>query len=220
MWIAKLRIYDENDMISSRAKKFNVTILGYSLSNFEKRGKIFLSGCGLLIGEDKNKKKFIEDLKKDKRVKKFEINEDFFVTLITRPELTSIKEIIAEPSFIYPKPIVILPTGEEIWEFASWERKPLMEKIKISEKKYNAELLKIENKKLGTLAIFNIIPELTKKQKNALEIAAKSGYYEYPRKTELRELAKVEGISLSTFQAHLRKAENKLLLNILKNNSK
>lgn len=209
-------MHDDEDVISSRVKKFNVTLLGYSLSNFEKNGKTFLSGCGLLIGEEKNKKKFVKDLKKDKRIRKFELKDDFFVALIVRPELASVKEIVAKPSFIYPKPVTILPSGEEIWEFASWDRKSLMNKVHIAEKRYNAKLLKIENKKLGTLAVFNIIPELTKKQRKAIEIAAKQGYYEYPRKSELRELAKKDGVSLSTFQAHLRKAENKLLLDFLK----
>jgi hypothetical protein len=39
------------------------------------------------------------------------------------------------------------------------------------------------------------------------------GYYEGPRKTSLRELAEQTAVARSTYEEHLRKAENKLLTN-------
>jgi predicted DNA binding protein len=54
-------------------------------------------------------------------------------------------------------------------------------------------------------------PELTDKQKTAIELAIKNGYYEYPRKIELKKLAKIMKVSYSTYQAHLRKAEKSLI---------
>jgi len=57
----------------------------------------------------------------------------------------------------------------------------------------------------------NVMPKITEKQRRAIDLAIKKGYYEYPRKTTLKSLAKTMNISYSTFQAHLRKAEQKLL---------
>ena len=216
MWVVRISLKDEEDRVSFLAEKFDVTILGYPLSVFKKNNEIYLSGSGLLIGEEKNKKAFARGLKKEKEIKQFEINGDFFTALMRKPKISSSEDIIMDPSFFYVKPITILPTREEILEFASWDRDKLMKKVEMAQKKYGAKLLKIEQKKLGTLSIFNFIPEITKKQKQAIEIALDSGYYACPRKIDLRKLAKKMGISLATYQVHLRKAEAKILPSVLK----
>ncbi len=46
---------------------------------------------------------------------------------------------------------------------------------------------------------------------NAVALAAGEGYYTYPRKSDVQDLAKIAKLSFSTFQEHLRKAENKLI---------
>jgi predicted DNA binding protein len=66
---------------------------------------------------------------------------------------------------------------------------------------------------MGVLAV---LPKLTNKQKQALDLAMKYDYYEYPRKIKLEKLAKFMKISLSTYQAHLRKAERKILPFVIK----
>ena len=55
------------------------------------------------------------------------------------------------------------------------------------------------------------IPKLTNKQRFAVELAIEKGYYEYPRKISVQELAKISKSPRSTFQEHLRKAESKLM---------
>ena len=42
-------------------------------------------------------------------------------------------------------------------------------------------------------------------------------YYNFPRKTELKDMAKEAGISLSTFREHLRKAEKKIMPDVIRN---
>jgi hypothetical protein len=56
-----------------------------------------------------------------------------------------------------------------------------------------------------------VAPKITVKQRKALELAVHGGYYDYPRKITLEDLAKQMGVSYATYQAHLRKAEQKLL---------
>ncbi|MDH5019175.1 helix-turn-helix domain-containing protein [Halobacterium rubrum] len=52
---------------------------------------------------------------------------------------------------------------------------------------------------------------LTDRQLAALQLALECGYYEQPRRTSLRDLADRTSVARSTFEEHLRKAENKLL---------
>lgn len=58
-----------------------------------------------------------------------------------------------------------------------------------------------------------LFEDLTDRQLAALQLALERGYYEQPRKTTLRELADGTDVARSTYEEHLRKAENKLLTN-------
>ena len=53
--------------------------------------------------------------------------------------------------------------------------------------------------------------DLTDRQRQALEAAYRSGYFEWPRENAAGDVAELLEISRPTFQAHLRKAENELL---------
>jgi len=53
--------------------------------------------------------------------------------------------------------------------------------------------------------------ELTDKQQTAINAAFASGYYDWPRETTAEELADSLGITSSTLHQHLRKAEQKIL---------
>ncbi len=208
MWIAKVKISGENTLLGSRAIKYKISGTGYPLSYYKKGNHIFALVAGLIFGEEKNKKAFISDLKKSKDLVKLEVKKDFLVALIKQP---LIAESIYDPRIIHIKPAFISSEGYEIYELASWDRKLLIKEIEIEEKYHKGQLLKLEEKELTNISVFTILPELTDKQKKALQIAVENGYYEYPKKIELKELAKLMGICYSTYQAHLKKAEKKII---------
>lgn len=58
-----------------------------------------------------------------------------------------------------------------------------------------------------------LFDDVTERQLAALRLALESGYYEQPRQTSLRDLADRTAVARSTYEEHLRKAENKLLTN-------
>lgn len=62
----------------------------------------------------------------------------------------------------------------------------------------------------------NILSLLTERQRKTVITAKKNGYYKYPRETTLKELSEKLDIGKATATEHLRKAENKIMSNILK----
>jgi len=208
MWVAKIKINGEKALIGSRTKKFNVSVSGYPISSFIKRDGIFVYLVGFVFGEEKNKKGFIRDLKKDRRVLHIEGKEDFIIAQIK--ESLKVRAMYRH-RIIHLQPVFINEEGFEFWTIGSWNRKDLEEFIKLVEKQYNGKLISIKQEKITNLSIVSVQPKLTNKQKKALELAIKHGYYKYPRKTSLEKLAKMMDLSYSTYQAHLRKAEQKIL---------
>jgi predicted DNA binding protein len=65
----------------------------------------------------------------------------------------------------------------------------------------------------------DLLSVLTEKQKEAMIAAYDHGYYDYPKRITGDELAKQLNISKGTLMEHLRKAEGRLLREILMGHS-
>ena len=66
-----------------------------------------------------------------------------------------------------------------------------------------------------TLTADALFSSLTEKQLAALVMAHSNGYYNYPRQTNVKNLAALKRVPRTTFQEHLQKAESKLLSSLM-----
>ena len=66
-----------------------------------------------------------------------------------------------------------------------------------------------------SVAVPALVSGLTDRQVEALLLAARHGLYTSPRSTTAAAIADGVGLSRSTFEEHLRKAENRLILNLV-----
>lgn len=208
MWVAKVRMSGEKGSIGRRAREFSISMSGFPVSFYETKKGIYVYIAGFLFGEEKNKEKFINDWRRDKKVLHFERKGDFLIAQIIEP--LSLKPMYSH-KLINLKPVFIDEQGFNHWEIGSWNKKDLIEFINLVEKKFDGELISMTQREISSFSILSMQPKLTYKQKKAIELALKHGYYRYPREIALEKLAKLMKISYSTYQAHLRKAEKKLL---------
>lgn len=213
MWILKAKINCSEGILGSRTKKFKIDMLAYPIFSHCIGNKIYLYNIFHLFGNEMNKKRFLKDLKKDPRFINFEQNGDMIITQIIEDS----KYMPAYGPEVFPiEPVFIYKNGKEIWSLGSWKKNALIKASQLFSKYHRGVLLKLSKSKVQYVSLINVFPNLSKKQKTTMNLAIKSGYYDFPKKIKLIELAREMKVSYSTFQAHLKKAEQKLIPHIFK----
>jgi len=209
MWIAKINL-KHDCIIGNRCEKYNVEMQSLDLHEKPEKGEINTYSIHQLRGKEENIREFFEDLKNDRNVKYVELNERTLY-LVESKKKKPVSEYMKKGIFNI-KPTIIDSRGYEHWEICSHQKKELIEFMKkIKPLMDEFELLSIKNTSLKDIYFPKLMPKLTLLQKNALELAISRGYYECPKKINLRELARLSKISLATYQKHLQKAESKII---------
>ncbi len=214
MWVMKLEIDSRTQFLGNIALKHKISITGYILTHYKDNKNIYSISAGFMFGDENNKKQLINDLKKQPELMNIDMNSDFAIIETIQP---LIAEPLYNPKIIWIEPVIInYKLGKNIWHMASFDKKVLTNVYTMAKKHFEAKLIKFQKEKLTNISITSILPKLTKKQKEALEIAINNGYYNYPKNIKLEKLAKIMGISYSTYQAHLKKAEGRVIPDIYK----
>lgn len=212
MWNLKFKIFNKDSIYTVLSTKYNIVDYMYPVDYYKEGKGVFILGIHLLEGEESEKKKFIRELKKNKKVKKIQINGNHIITLIKEEE--HFYELLFAAKLYHISPVHIRK-GYEEWNISSWERKDLEKVIteigRWKDKLTEFELQKFSKTDLNEVYFPKIILKLPEKQKLAFNLALKSGYYNSPRKTYIKDLAKISKVSEATFQENLRKAESKLM---------
>lgn len=214
MWILKLELDSQKQFLGQMAIKHNITISGYPLSSFENKNTLEVINCGLMFGNEINKKKLFTDLKKSTNVKNIESNRDFVIIHMSTPKFM---KPFFNPEIIQIQPVFINPKiKKHIWVLGSFRRELLEKVIDFAKKHLDGKILKFKEEKIDNVSITSILPNLSKKQYNTFNFAISKGYYDFPRKISMKELAKLQRISYSTFQEHLKRAESKIIPSFVK----
>jgi len=208
MWVARIRFSGEGTLIGSKTPKHHVDFFALPLSYNYEKDHILVHAAGTLLGKEEDKKNFVKELKKEPRTVNFELAGDFFIATIKEPLFT---KDIYNKDIIHLAPALISEKGYEVITIGSFKREPLQKTLNIFKKLREGKLLSIQKRNIRSISVMKFHPDLTDKQKQAMELALKNGYYHSPRKIDLPTLAKMAKISYSTFQVHLRKAEAKLI---------
>lgn len=213
MWVCRIRARHDC-IIGNRCREFGVTTLGAPFNVFVEKGVTHSPQIQTIYGREAAVKEFIVDLRKDKRVKNLEVEGNTVFLIEVRKE--KIPATFYNPRLIYVKPVFVDKQGFEHWEVASWKKEILTKFIKELQKAIDeVEVLKIQQTKLTDIYFPHLGPRLTEQQKQALKLALDTGYYRWPKRTDFSKLAKAMGISVQTYREHLKKAEQKLMPNLI-----
>lgn len=108
-------------------------------------------------------------------------------------------------------PPVIIADGTETYRVFALERKQVDRAVKALTPKNEVRVLSIHERVSGVGALAG----LSDKQREALALAVREGYYERPRRTDLDKLAKAAGVSRPSFSERLQRAEAKVMRGLL-----
>lgn len=211
MWVCKIKLKPDCT-IANRCQKYKCSSYSLPLTSWEEKGFRYTSHRHTLLGTNKNIIRFIEDLKKDKRVVKVETVQDTLF-VVERRKKGDIPTSHYNSKMFFAKPVFVDTQGFEEWETASWDKKVLIEFVGNlkKEKGMTIMLKKVIKTKLDSIHFPSLLPKLSPKQKQAYQLALQQGYYEYPRRMSLQKLAELSNVTVATFQEHLRKAEAKIM---------
>ena len=212
MYNLKFKVKNTDIVYTPLTEKYKVVDYMYPVDRFKKSGKIFMLSIHVLEGEESEIKKFLQEFKKNKKVKECEKTENRVIALIAEEE--KFYDLLYNPELYLPSPVII-KDGYETWNIAAWNR-TILEKLiteieKWNKKLYNFQLLQLKKSNLKEIYFPKILPMLPHKQKEAFKLAISHKYYTFHRHINLGQLAKLAHVSTQTFQENLRKAESKLL---------
>lgn len=213
MWILNLKI-KHDCTIGNKCEKYNVISHSIPLGSWKDKNYYYTSERHTLEGNSQNIQKFVQDIKKDKKVTNLETSKK--TLFFTGKSKEMIPSSFYNQKMFFTKPVFVDKWGYEFWEVASYDKGVLSSFLKILRKqKYDyMEVLKFKNVQLDNIYFPSVAPNLTEKQKRAFELAVENGYYSIPKRTDLNKLAKLMKISIATYQEHLKRAEAKVIPNL------
>ena len=217
MWIAKV-IIKHDCLIGNKCEKYQVSTISVPFNLYTEEGLTFSPEFHTLWGRQENIKKFISAVKRDKQLKNVEVDGNkVFLVEATKNKLPVTIRSKLQQKLIWTKPIHINIKGEEHWEIASWEKKHIIDFIEETKKISKYVILEsVKKGKIKDIYYTKLLPNLTDKQKQAMTMAFEEGYYDWPKRTDFQILSQKMKVSVSTFREHLKKAEKKILPDLIR----
>lgn len=196
-------------------EKFKVTVQFFHIGRYIKGKYIHTTAIQKLDGSKKGIRRYINSLRRYKQILEVEeLSPNVIISSAKHKKGLLHYKSIYNPILIHPTPSYLSKEGFEVHELASWQKKPLQDHIRALETDETTEffeIIKFVKKKLEDVYLLKLLPKLAPKQEFAIKLAFREGFYEFPRMISLTELAKLAKVSKPTFRENLKKAERKLM---------
>lgn len=214
MWYLKFKYRHSDCIYAPKLQELKLNVFFHHLGYFIKGNYIYTSAMQHLVGKESSIRKYLRYMKNHRKIVKAEAYGNIIFTLAKHKKEYEVYSAAYNPAFIYPAPAYLSKDGFEVVEIAFWERKKLEDLIKFLKSNKTTtyfEIMRFVNRKMDNIYVSKLLPELPQKQDEAITLAFREGYYEFPRKTNLDKLAKMAKVSKPTFRENLRKAEAKII---------
>ena len=208
MWVAEFKVWHEGSPLLPLSATHDIHLSSLYLNTFSERGKTKIMRLAVIWG--KEREKVFELLAKEKRIEIFFREGNQFV--FTQDAIDSFHSMVSDRRVFLIGP-VLEEKGFQWWQVGSNEKKNLEQfyrKIKALAPFATIEIVSIKEKNVGIVP-FGRLPDLALQDIEWWKTALREGYYAYPRRIALQDLAKKIGVPYSTLKDHLRKTESRLM---------
>lgn len=211
MWLAKFKIWHKGSILLELHEKYEFSAVSQYLNNFKQKNKSMLMRSVVIWGKDSNKALEVMLNSPKINIVIHEKNQLVFFQTATH----SFHNIVTNRKVFLTEPI-LEENGFQWWSVGSKNREDLMkfyEKLKKLKNHATIEIISIKKTKLF-FPQKSQIEDINKKNLELWKKIYNSGYYQYPRKKNLKEISKELDIPYSTLKDTLRKTENSIMKKI------
>ncbi|MFA5797380.1 MAG: helix-turn-helix domain-containing protein [Candidatus Woesearchaeota archaeon] len=212
MWSLKYEYRHRDCTYQPMAKKLGVVLYSQLINNWQENNLLYITAIHRIEGTPAAVKKYLAYLKK-LSLKMEQVSANMAFTLAIKKTNMKYYAAIYNPLLIYPRPIRHEGDREYV-EILCWDKKPLMHIVDVianNDETTYFKLFHLKQRHTKDVFVMQAIDHCTGKQRRIFEFASQQGYYAYPRKINLDEIARHFKITKSTCHEILRRAETHLL---------
>jgi predicted DNA binding protein len=216
MWSLKYEYYHKDCTYSPMCRKLGVRLHGQPINCYSKDEALYITAIHHVEGPSAAVRKYLAYLKKSSsRMER--ISDDTVFTLAKKTANLEYYQAIYTPQLFFPEP-VLHDGKKEYGHVMSWDRQVLVNLIEVIKSSHHTsffKLLHLKNSPVHTMFTMRVVDGLTRNQREVFTFASREGYYAYPRRVNLGQIAKQFHISKSSCHETLRRAETNLLHEVM-----
>ena len=84
MWVAKFTLKDYDDIYTPLNNKYKIDFFATPYTHYKKDGLIHVFVGGILVGTEKSKQSYVEELRKDNRIHSVEVSKDYIFIIFNQ----------------------------------------------------------------------------------------------------------------------------------------
>ncbi len=213
MFLAKLKLCHDDCPIVNRCVRFGTDVVSYPGHHYTKDGRQYVTTfCKFRDADEETRKKYLADLRTDPQCTRLDVWGTNFLYEYDLGEGGEHVMLYYTAAMTFTEPTLNSQDGHEYWGVAATGKETIGEFFRQLKKHMDvAKIVHIREERDMDFAFPLVTQRLSKTQKKVLKLALEKGYYNFPRRCKLADIARASGTSIATVQEHLRKAEAKIL---------